>query len=148
MKKPLRYQYTSIPQTLGEHIRKKRIESGHLQREVAALFGISEDSLTYWENHRTKPQVKHYPAIIAYLGYYPFDHETETLAGKLKQIRYMNGYCFGQFADEFKVSVDAAKRWEKGKPILNPKFRALIQTIWEQLQLPSSTLFLQEALDI
>ncbi len=90
------------PNTLGEHIKKKRLENGQIQKDVAGIIGVTEDCLTYWENNRNQPMVKHYPAIINYLGYYPFDHETETLAGKLKQIRYVNGDSFKRFADNLK----------------------------------------------
>ena len=120
--------------TSGEHIRKKRIEKGQFQKEVAKLLGVSEDTVTVWEKNRYEPQVQHYPKIIAYLGYYPFTHETETLAGKLRQIRYGNGFNFKRCAALFRVSVDAAKRWERGRPISSPKMQAVVQAIWEQLQ--------------
>jgi DNA-binding XRE family transcriptional regulator len=84
-------QYAKNPQTLGECIIKKRIENKQFQKDVARIIGVSEDSVTYWENERAQPQIQHYPAIISFLGYYPFKHETETLGGKLKQIRYCMG---------------------------------------------------------
>jgi DNA-binding transcriptional regulator YiaG len=122
-----------VANTLGEHIRKKRIEQGQFQKEVAELLGVSEDTVTFWEKNRYEPQVQHYPKIIAFLGYYPFNHETETLAGKLRQIRYCNGFDFKRCAALFRVSTDAVKRWERGRPIANPKLRNLIQAVWELL---------------
>jgi DNA-binding transcriptional regulator YiaG len=133
VKKPNVPQYKSNPQTIGEHIRKKRIESSLLQKQVAAQFGISEDTLTYWENERSQPQVHHYPTIISFLGYYPFDHETDSIAGKLKQIRYCYGLNFKQCANRLAVSVDAVKRWEQGKPVAYPSTRKLIEDVWQQL---------------
>jgi len=133
VKKPNVPQYNSDPQTIGEHIRKKRIEGKLLQKQVAEQFNISEDTLTYWENERSHPQVHHYPAIISFLGYYPFDHETDSLAGKLKQIRYSYGLNFKQCANRLAVSVDAVKRWEYGKPVAYQCTRQLIETVWQQL---------------
>jgi DNA-binding transcriptional regulator YiaG len=100
---------------------------------VAEQLKDSEDTLTYWENERTQPQIHHYPAIIAFIGYYPFDHDTDTIAGKLKQIRYCHGLNFRQCAAILQVSVDAAKRWERGKPVAYPGTRRLIEDVWQQL---------------
>ena len=132
-KKPPFKRYNEHPQTIGEHIRKRRIELGLLQKDVAQQIGVIEDSITHWENGRYEPQVQHYPAIIKFLGYYPFNHETDTFAGKLMQIRYCNGLGLQQCATLFHISVDAMKRWERGKPILNPKLRDVIETVWQSL---------------
>ncbi|MDN3581894.1 helix-turn-helix transcriptional regulator [Mucilaginibacter flavus] len=125
--------YEDDPQTIGEHIRKKRIKNNLLQREVAIILMVSEDTLTYWENERSHPQIHHYPAIISFLGYYPLDHETESFGGKLKQIRYFHGLTFKECARRLSVSVDAAKRWEQGKPIANAMYKNLILSAWRKL---------------
>lgn len=116
--------------TLGEHIRKKRIEKGQTQKCVGDFMGLSKDTVTFWENNRVRPQVQHYPKIISYLGYYPFTHETETLAGKLRYVRYRNGWSFRECAKNLCISEDAAKRWERGKPVAAPKTRLLIDRIY------------------
>jgi DNA-binding transcriptional regulator YiaG len=133
VRKPNAPQYSEDPRTLGEHIRKKRIERTMLQKELAALLGVTEDCITGWEKERTEPQVKYYPNIIAFLEYYPFVHETETLAGKLKQIRFCYGLSFRQCAYQFSISEDAAKRWERGKPVAYLQNQQLIETVWHQL---------------
>lgn len=125
--------YEDDPQTIGEHIRKKRVESKLLQREVAVQLNVSEDTLTYWENERTLPQIHHFPAIISFLGYYPLDHETESLGGKLRQIRHCLGLNVKQCAVMLQVSIDAVKRWECGKPVAYQSTRQLIETVWESL---------------
>jgi transcriptional regulator with XRE-family HTH domain len=119
-----------VANSLGEHIRKKRIEKGQFQKQVAEILGVSEDTVTYWEKNRCEPQVKHYPKIISYLGYYPFTHETETLAGKLMQIRFCYGWSFRQCANVLCISEDAAKRWERGKPVNMPEMRTFIEKVW------------------
>ena len=121
---------------MGEHIKKARIEKGLFQKDVAIILNVSEDCVTYWENGRSKPQVRHYPAIIAFVGYYPFRHETDTIGGKLRQIRYSNGHDFERLARALSISVDAAKRWENGKLVMNPRLKALIVSLWEHLQFP------------
>ncbi len=96
-------------------------------------MNVSEDTLTYWENERNLPQIHHYPVIIAFLGYYPFDHETESLGGKLKQIRHCMGMSLTQCAAMLQVSVDAVKRWENGKPVAPACTNQLIENVWQQL---------------
>ncbi|WP_346345161.1 helix-turn-helix transcriptional regulator [Mucilaginibacter sp. dw_454] len=71
LKKPFLAIPPADPQTLGDHLRKKRIESGMLQREVAMVIGVSEDTVTSWENNRANPQGRHHPKIFAFLGYLP-----------------------------------------------------------------------------
>ncbi|MDN3580542.1 transcriptional regulator [Mucilaginibacter flavus] len=106
---------------------------GLFQKSVAALLNVSEDTITYWENERTLPQIHHYPAIISFLGYYPFCHETESYAGKLKQIRYCMGLNIKQCAALLQVSVDAVRRWQQGKPIANDIYKNLILSAWKEL---------------
>ncbi|WP_143014175.1 helix-turn-helix domain-containing protein [Mucilaginibacter pineti] len=132
-------QYNENPHTVGGHIRKKRIEGGLSQKEAAKSLGVTEDCVTYWENGRSAPQVRHYPAIIRFLGYYPFDHETESLAGMLTQIRYCCGLSFRACASLLCVSEDGARRWERGRPVAHPKTRLLIERAWQHLpnRLPS-----------
>lgn len=125
--------YEDDPQTIGEHLRKKRIENKLLQREVAVQLNVSEDTLTYWENERNLPQIHHYPAIISFLGYYPFEHDVLSISGKLKQIRHCLGLNFRQCAAMLQVSVDAATRWENGKPVAYKENKELIETVWYRL---------------
>jgi transcriptional regulator with XRE-family HTH domain len=57
--------------TLGDHIRKKRIELGLLQREVAALLGADPTSVNAWERNYHQPSLHLLPAIIGFLNYNP-----------------------------------------------------------------------------
>jgi transcriptional regulator with XRE-family HTH domain len=108
------------PQTIGEHIKKVRMEKGLLQKEVADLIGVSEDSITYWENDRAFPQIHHYPGIIQFLEYYPFTNETDSIAGKLQQVRYCLGYSYEQIGVLLEANASTVRHWElkKGTPRL------------------------------
>ncbi|MBD1363486.1 helix-turn-helix domain-containing protein [Mucilaginibacter sp. ZT4R22] len=138
VKKPNVPQYNPNPQTIGEHIRKKRIEGKLSQKAVADQLEVEENTITGWELERSQPLMKHYPAIIRFLGYYPFDHETDSLAGKLKHLRHCHGLSFKECARRLSISVDAAMRWERGKPVAYPSTRKLIIDLWQQL--PSNLL--------
>ncbi|MGZ3835904.1 MAG: helix-turn-helix transcriptional regulator, partial [Mucilaginibacter sp.] len=99
-----------MPQTLGEHIKKIRIDKGLLQKEVAEILSVSEDTITYWENGRSQPQVHFYPAIISFLGYYPFSQEPEGIAGKLQQVIHWKGWSHSRCAKELRIDSGTVKR--------------------------------------
>jgi len=115
MQRPSKAGYPTDPKSLGEHIRKARMDRGLLQKDVAELFGVSEDTITYWENERSYPQVHFYPHIISFLGYYPFDHETESAAGKIRKVRYRNGWTYRQCAKAMGVDAATVQAWEQSK---------------------------------
>jgi DNA-binding transcriptional regulator YiaG len=55
--KPLYYPPTSLypDQTLGERIRKWRLEKGLFQVDLAKRVGVSEMTIVNWEKGRMKP---------------------------------------------------------------------------------------------
>ena len=71
--------------TLGDHIRKHRIEIGLFQKDVACILGVDECSIYHWENNRCEPQLRYLPRIIKFLGYEPEIFTGETLGERLKR---------------------------------------------------------------
>jgi len=55
------------PITVGEKMRNKRFEVGLLQKDVAKIIGVTEDTITNWENNRTKPYRRFEKSIIKFL---------------------------------------------------------------------------------
>jgi DNA-binding XRE family transcriptional regulator len=47
--------YSENPQTLGQHLKRRRRELGLLQRETAEKLGVSTDTVVNWEKDKTKP---------------------------------------------------------------------------------------------
>ena len=45
--------------TLGERIRKWRLEQGLFQRDLATMIGMDEVTIVNWEKGRTKPSKEH-----------------------------------------------------------------------------------------
>jgi DNA-binding XRE family transcriptional regulator len=74
--------YSKNPQTLGEHLKKRRRELGLLQRETAEMLGVSTDTVVNWEKDRTKPVAAQFRPVVAFLGYDPTP-EPRTLADRL-----------------------------------------------------------------
>jgi len=72
LKKQLLPGYPEFPLAIGEHIRKRRMDLGLLQREVAEIIGVVEPTIWNWE-HGVEPELQYNPKIIKFLGYAPFD---------------------------------------------------------------------------
>ena len=62
--------YPVNPKTIGEHMRKKRMDSRLMQSEVANIIGVSEESIWNWEHGRTKPSKKNLGIINEFVKDY------------------------------------------------------------------------------
>jgi len=47
--------YPVNPQTIGEKIRKKRMDLGLFQKEVAEIIGVNEQTINNWETGKFSP---------------------------------------------------------------------------------------------
>jgi transcriptional regulator with XRE-family HTH domain len=47
--------YPKEPKTLGEYIRKWRMDKGLLIKELAARLGVTEDTVINWERRGVRP---------------------------------------------------------------------------------------------
>jgi len=57
--------------TLGDHLRKCRIDRKLFQREVAEILGVHPLTVTNWELNATTPPDRYREAIMGFLGYSP-----------------------------------------------------------------------------
>ena len=58
-------------ETLGDHLRRRRLMLKLIQAQVAAQFGVDKSSIHNWETNVCEPEVKYMPAVIRFLGYNP-----------------------------------------------------------------------------
>jgi transcriptional regulator with XRE-family HTH domain len=63
--------YPSQINSLGDHIRVRRLGLKLLQKQIADQIGVHELTITGWEGNATVPEVRYMPAIIQFLGYNP-----------------------------------------------------------------------------
>lgn len=115
--KPLEIQHVANPQTLGQHIRKKRAQLRIMQKEVALQIGVSEDCITNWENERSIPQIQFFPKIVQFLGYNPFEIGNQTLGEKIKAYRLKNGLSHRKLGKIFEVDASTIGAWESGQSV-------------------------------
>lgn len=118
------------PTTIADKLKNRRIELGLLQKDVAKLIGVCEDSITLWENNRNEPSIIYYPKIIKFLGYVPFDVDSSTLGGQLKLYRYLHGFSQEELARTLDINESTVFHYENNKHKPSPKtlrkFRSLL----------------------
>jgi DNA-binding XRE family transcriptional regulator len=82
------------PQTVGDHIRKRRLSLKLFQKDVAEQLGVDSTSIPNWEANRSVPEIPYMPAIIRFLGYDPLP-PANTLAQQLVRKRTSLGLFAG-----------------------------------------------------
>lgn len=70
LKIPQPPEFSQEPVTLGEHLRRCRLERGLYQKDVAAQLGVTTSSVWNWEHGWTVDQ-RYISRIIVFLGYNP-----------------------------------------------------------------------------
>ncbi len=119
------------PGTLGEHLRKRRLELGLSQKEAARALGWSWRTVFNWENGKTKPAVESIPAIIEFLSYDPFG-KAVSLSDQLAAARRTRGWTIKRAAKELGVDEGTWARWEKtGVPW--ERYQMIVQSFLEEL---------------
>ena len=139
------------PKTIGEHLKKKRFDSGLRQSQVAQKLRVSNRTLSLWECDRVYPTWEYHQRIIDYLGHDPFpalghkdpySNETPGVASfspgelcqRLKTRRLELKLTREQCAEKLHVHVKTLRSWERG---LCQPCRKHQRAIDSFLQLPS-----------
>jgi DNA-binding transcriptional regulator YiaG len=61
-------KYPKNPQTLGERLRKARMDKGMTLKEAAALFGVSETAVLNWEIRGKMPEKSRMKKVTEFLA--------------------------------------------------------------------------------
>jgi DNA-binding XRE family transcriptional regulator len=71
--KPKDSAYPVELKTLGDHLRKRRLDLGLMQQAVANRLGVTACTVKNWELGHASPETRHLPAIESFLVYQPFE---------------------------------------------------------------------------
>jgi transcriptional regulator with XRE-family HTH domain len=99
--------------TIGDHIKKRRLDLKLLQREVAERFGVDETTVQFWENNRVKPSLALTPKIIEFLGYDPLGAKPISLGEKIRHFRRLHGLSQKRLADILGIDKTTLAGWER-----------------------------------
>jgi DNA-binding transcriptional regulator YiaG len=100
--------------SLSGHLRRRRRERGLSVQEAAAVLGICDHSLSAWETNGKRPVIGHFPRIIEYLGYEPWD-EPQTLSEQFTAQRHRLGLTLEKAAGRLGVMERTLANWEQGR---------------------------------
>ncbi|BAS68390.1 transcriptional regulator [Bathymodiolus septemdierum thioautotrophic gill symbiont] len=99
--------------TLGDHIKKKRLENNLFQKDVGIIIGTDNFTIVNWEKNSTKSiPAKYYPKIMEFLNYCPLEKIPTTITEKIKLHRIHRGLNQKKFTQLLKVDPTAVKFWE------------------------------------
>jgi transcriptional regulator with XRE-family HTH domain len=102
------------PETVGDHIRKRRLGLKLLQREATERMGVCETSIFNWKSNKGTPEIRFMPAIIRFLGFNPLP-EAATLAEQLVRRRTALGKSQKESALKLGVDAGTLATWERGE---------------------------------
>jgi len=102
------------PQTIGDHIKARRIQLRLFQTDVARQIGVHFASIQNWERNISVPLPSQIPAISRFLGYVPFKHDG-SLGDKLRWLRIVAGWTQDDWAKVARISSGTIGRWEDGR---------------------------------
>jgi DNA-binding transcriptional regulator YiaG len=71
-------RYPDTPKTLGEHLRKKRIDMHLSMTQLAQILGfaITDTAIEKWEKNQNRPTSHHRELIVGFLGFDPASTNT------------------------------------------------------------------------
>jgi SOS-response transcriptional repressor LexA len=91
--------FAGNPTTLGETIRKLRKMTGLSQKQLAAMLGVDQSTIAYWESGKNFPRHKYLERMAAIFGVSP-------------AVFYVNG-------DEFRKYVRVGERGDLYLPVVS-----------------------------
>ena len=113
---------------MGDHLRKRRLDFGLLQKDIALKIGVNKATITNWEINHNYPELRFIPAIIEFLGYWPYDTPADNLGQQIIAKRTKLGLSQKELAQRLGVDPSTLGRWEQGKgqPLLKHRVRVMI----------------------
>jgi transcriptional regulator with XRE-family HTH domain len=126
--RPLPRSYPQVLATIGDHLRKRRLDLGLLQREVAERLGVDQTTVTNWELNRTVPALRFLPGIIRLIGYVPVASGPSP-ADRLRHSRRSLGLSQKRLAGLLGVDESTVARWERGSRHPRRELRARLEAV-------------------
>ena len=103
----------TILNTLGDHIKKRRLELGLYQAEVAEILEVTEPTVTNWEKNRTNPTLRTLPKIIGFLGNELMLNDASTLGEVVLRYRKTRGITQKKLAIQIGIDPTTLGRLER-----------------------------------
>jgi transcriptional regulator with XRE-family HTH domain len=113
--------------TLGEHLRKARMDRGLWHKHVAEIIGVGTCSVNNWEHGHAEPEVRYIPAIIEFIGYNPRPEPVATME-RLQWFKWSNGLSLERLGRTMGRDPEQLADWLSGRIKPFRKSLAMIDT--------------------
>ena len=129
LRKLVQMGFTLKPETLGQHLRSRRLVLNLTQAQAALHLNTLREQYDRWERDEVVPEVSMWPRLIHFFGHYPSN--CQSPADWVLRARRTLG--LSQFAIGRKVGIiaETIRKWEHGKaeppPDLLHRFQEMIQ---------------------
>ena len=112
-------------ETVGDHIRKKRMDEGRTGWQIAEEIGVHKESIFNWESRNKSPEIHSYPKIIKYLGYDPWDTGGNSLKERLGRYKRMNGFSNKVLAQQIDCDESTVNRVLTDRRVFKKSFNKI-----------------------
>lgn len=129
--RPKNPKYPKELNTLGDHIRAKRLDIGLEQQDVAQMIGVDTDSIANWELNKFPPAVRYYPKIFEFLGYCIIQYP-KTEAERLRLFRMHRGWSTKKLAAFLGVDPSSVQSWESGERKPTRSSKEKMEKLWQE----------------
>ena len=113
--KPQKTRYVDPPRTMGDYVRKRRLELGWGAIQLAHMLHVSTETIFNWEKGRSFPEIRFMARIIEFLGYTPELFNRDTTGQKIIAYRHVWGMSQWVLALALKVDPGTLGWWEHDK---------------------------------
>jgi transcriptional regulator with XRE-family HTH domain len=108
--------YPRDPNTLGEWVKKRRLDLGLLQRQVAEMMGVDVTTVKNWELNHHQPALRQLPAIVSFLGDVPRGVPPfpagDSPQDRIHRYQLPSGHSRSQLGRQLHAEVSTLWRWE------------------------------------
>jgi transcriptional regulator with XRE-family HTH domain len=127
--KPDSLPYSHTLETIGDHLKTRRLDLGLRQKDVAQQLGVKTETVTNWEKNYTAPQLYLIPRVIQFLGYDPVEDDSDSLSlgERVVRVRQRLGITQKDLARRLGVDPSTLAHWEYGRRRPMPKNRAKLE---------------------
>jgi transcriptional regulator with XRE-family HTH domain len=129
--RPMNPNYPQELVTLGDHLRKVRLDRRIYQSDVAKALGVTNDSINNWENNHCEPKVSQAKSIIKFLGYIPYKYQKKAIGEQLFVARQVSGLSFRRLSKKIKIDPGTLALVEKNIRTPISRIRKIIQNFIE-----------------
>ena len=110
-------ELTEEPVTLGDHLRRRRLELGLYQRDAAVKIGVTASTIWNWE-HGWTIDLRHIPQVIEFLGYNPIPCP-DDLMERLAWYKLVKGLPLEELGAVMGRDPEQLSDWCQGSALLS-----------------------------